>query len=306
MTRRIGNLLRMVVLATLVIVTLVIATLDIASVGIGPPPALAQFQTFQPLERLEVVVWPEYDQVAALVMYRAWLPPDAVLPTTVVLPMRSSVGTPSAVAKRPLAGGLLLTPYTVESDDDANGKGRQWVYVQTDAPEIRLEYYADLEIDGTSRSFSFEWPGGPAINSIAYEVMQPIGASGLSISPSSGRPELAADGLYYQREEIGSVPEGGQFFINVEYAKSTPNLTAAALGTFAPPPPPATSSPPPAGSQFNGQSSTEPGNQPWAASQQPDSESPAEGSIWLTVLPVVLVAGLIVFWFVLRDAKIRR
>jgi hypothetical protein len=299
MTRRIENLLRTVVLATLVI-----ATLDIASVGIGPPPALAQFQTFQPLERLEVVIWPEYDQVAALVMYRAWLPPDAVLPTTVALPMPSSVVAPSAVAKRPIAGGLLLTPYTVESDDD--GKGWQWAYVQTDAPEIRLEYYADLEIDGTSRSFSFEWPGGPAINSITYEVMQPIGASDLSISPSSGRPELGADGLYYQREEIGSVPEGGQFFINVEYAKSTPNLTAAALSTFAPPPPPATSSPPPAGSQLSAQSSAEPDNQPWAASQQPDSESPSEGSVWLTVLPVVLVAGVIVFWFVLRDSKIRK
>jgi len=300
MTRRISNLLRMVFLATLVIATLVIAC-----VGVGPQPALAQFQAFQPLERLEVVIWPEYDQVAALVMYRAWLPPDAVLPTTVALPMPSSVGTPSAVAKRPLAGGLLLTPYTVESDGGIDGKGWQWAYVQTDAPEIRLEYYADLEIDGTSRSFSFEWPGGPAINSIAYEVMQPIGASGLSISPSSGRPELSADGLYYQREEIGSVPEGGQFFINLEYTKSTTGLTATALSTLAPPPPPATSSPPPAGSQSSTPSSTEPANQPWAAAQQPDSESPAEGSIWLTVLPVVLVAGLIVFWFVLRDSKIR-
>ncbi len=301
MTRRSGNRLRMVVL-----VTSAIATLLITCAGVGPPPALAQFQTFQPLERLEVVIWPEYDQVAALVMYRAWLPPDTVLPTTVALPMPSSVVTPSAVAKRPIAGGLLLTPYTVESDDGVDGNGWHWAYVQTDAPEIRLEYYADLEIDGSSRSFSFEWPGGPGINSIAYEVMQPIGASDFSISPSSGQPELSADGLYYQREEIGSVPEGGQFFINLEYTKSTSSLTAAALSTLAPPPPPAAASPPAAGSKSSTPSSTEPGDQPWAASKQPDSESPAEGSVWLTVLPVVLVAGLIVFWFVLRDSKIRK
>jgi len=240
-------------------------------------------QEQQPLERLEVVLWPEYDQSGVLVMYRGWLAPDTALPTTVALPMPDSVAVPSAVAKRPIGGDLLLTPYTVESHD-----GWQWAYVQTDAPEIRLEYYADLATDAANRRFQFEWPGGPAIDQIAYEVMQPLGASDLSVSPGSSRPQLAPDGLVYQREEIGGVPEGGQFFIDVSYAKTSSDLTAANLGTFQPAPPPSVPS-----SQTFESPTTE--NRP--------SEDPADTTNWLFVLPIVLIAGVGIIWLVLRSPK---
>ncbi len=251
--------------------------------AIGSSVAFAQ--PFQSLERLEVVIWPEYDQPAALVMLRGYLPPDTTLPTTVALPMPATVATPSAVAKRPIGGDLLLTPYTVEAGD-----GLQWAYIQTDAPEVRLEYYTDLSMDAASRAFNFEWPGGPAINQIAYEVMQPIGASELIVAPSSGRPQLAPDGLVYQREEIGGVPEGGQFFITVQYSKATSALTVSALSNMQPvaPPQPTTSQ--------------GPASEPVA---EPRDSNPSSDAIWTTVLPVVLVAGIIIFWFVLRTPKVQ-
>ena len=245
------------------------------------PPTWGQTQ--QPLERLEVVLWPEYDQSAVLIMYRGWLAPDTVLPTTVALPMPDSVAVPSAVAKRPIGGDLLLTPYTVESLD-----GWQWAYVQTDAPEIRLEYYIDLTTDDANRRFQFEWPGGPAIDQIAYEVMQPLGASDLKVSPGSSRPQLAADGLVYQREEIGGVPEGGQFFIDVSYTKTSPGLTAANLGTFQAPPPPL----PPSSQAFE-----------TPATKDSPSVKPDEKTNWLLVLPIVLIAGVGIIWLVLRSPK---
>lgn len=264
---------------------LVLTSLVLAAGGLGPRPAQAQFQALQTLERLEVVIWPEYDQPATLVILRGWLPPDTALPTTVALPMPSTVAAPSAVAKRPIGGDLLLTPYTVEAGD-----GVQWVYIQTDAPEARLEYYTDLSMDAASRTFDFEWPGGPAINQIAYEVMQPIGASELTVAPSSGRPQLAPDGLVYQREEIGGVPEGGQFFINVQYSKATSALTVSALSNMQPvaPPPPTT-----------------PQDADSVAVAQPQDPDQPSGAIWATVLPVMLVAGIIVVWFILRAPKVR-
>ena len=241
-------------------------------------------QPLQPIERLEVVVWPEYDQPSVLVMYRAWLPLQSPLPTTVSLPMPASVPKPSAVAKRPIGGELLLTPYTIETAD-----GWSWAHIQSDAPEVRLEFYVELDSDSPSRVFRFEWPGGPAIQQISYEVMQPVGATDLVVSPGSGQAQRAADGLVYQREDIGGVPEGGQFFIDVRYTKAAPGLTISALDSrqaIAPPVPPPSS--------------------PTAESPSPAAEptqTDSAGPVWLTILPVILIAAIIVFWFVLRSPR---
>ena len=138
------------------------------------------------LNRFEVAIWPEYDQPAALVMYRGWLAPDVELPITVTLPLPSQVTAPSAVAKRGPGTGLLVAPYTIESNGEWN-----MVHLQTDLPEIRVEFYMDLATDQPARAFTFEWPGGPVIDEAFYEVMQPLGATDFSATPSSAPPASA-------------------------------------------------------------------------------------------------------------------
>lgn len=251
-------------------------------VGLSVPSPAQLHVHFQ---RLEVAIWPEYDQPSALVMYRGWLSPDVQLPITVSLPVPASVTTPNAVAKRAPGTNLLVAPYTVET-------GETWnlVHLQTDMPEIRLEYYVDLSTTQPQRSFTFEWPGGPEIDNLHYEVMQPLGATDFRVAPSSGPPVVGSDGLTYAREDLGPIPDGGSFFIETSYTKTTPDLTASALQPVAPPP---QQSPPPG-----------------ATSQSPQTPAaqtttPADSSVWYIVLPIVFAAGLAAGWILLSMKKER-
>ena len=246
-------------------------------------PAIAQDPPHVHFQRFEVAIWPEYDQPAVLVMYKGMLSPDVQLPITVSLPIPAAVAVPSAVAKRGPTTGLLVAPYTIE-----NGEKWNIVHLQADLPEIRLEFYLDLETSQPARSFTFEWPGGPEIDVAAYEVMQPLGAANFSVAPSSAPPGMGQDGLTYQREELGPVPEGGSFFVQFSYEKATPDLTASALKPVAPPqqqtvPPPATAQ------------TTEPSTA--------QSAQPADNSVWFVVIPIVFVAGLAAGWILLSTKK---
>lgn len=246
--------------------------------------SLAQIVAPPRLEQLEVAIWPEYDQPAALVMYRGWLAPDTPLPTTVTLPIPAAVTAPSAVAKRGPATELLVAPYTLVPE----GEWRM-VHLQTDLPEVRVEYYATLSTTDPERRFTFEWPGSVEITNLSYEVMQPLGASNFAVTPSSAAPVQGADGLIYQREELGPVPAGGTFFIEVSYSKSTPNLTASALQPVAPPP----------------QAQTTPGAVPMPApAPTPVVETgSSRESVWIVVLPIVFAAGLAAGWILLSGRQ---
>jgi hypothetical protein len=244
---------------------------------------LAQEPPHIHFQRFEVAIWPEYDQPAVLVMYRGMLSPDVQLPVTVSLPIPAAVAVPSAVAKRGPTTGLLVAPYTIED-------GENWniVHLQADLPEIRLEFYLDLETSQPARSFTFEWPGGPEIDVAAYEVMQPLGATDFSVAPSSAPPGIGQDGLTYQREELGPVPEGGSFFVQFSYNKATPDLTASALKPVAPPQ--EQTMPPPVAAQ-----TTEPSTV--------QSAQPADNSVWFVVIPIVFAAGLAAGWILLSTKK---
>lgn len=233
-------------------------------------------------QRLEVAIWPEYDQPAALVMYRGWLAPDVQLPITVTLPLPAQVTAPNAVAKRGPGTGLLVAPHTIESNGEWN-----MIHVQTDMPEVRVEFYLDLATDQPARALTFEWPGGPVIDEAFYEVMQPLGATEFAASPSSAPPALSQDGLMYLREELGPIAEGAPFYVQISYNKATPDLTASALQPVAPPP--QTSMPP----------------QQAAPAQQPTSagEADSNDSIWIVVLPIVFAAGLAAGWILLKAGK---
>jgi hypothetical protein len=234
-------------------------------------------------QRLEVAIWPEYDQPAALVMYRGVLAPDVQLPVTVSLPMPASVSLPNAVAKRGPGTNLLVAPYTIET-------GSQWniVHLQTDLPEIRLEFYVALATEQAERTFLFEWPGGAEIDEAAYEVMQPWAATELKVAPSSSPPARGQDGLIYQREDLGPIPEGGTFFVELSYTKQSPELTVAALQPVSQPTQPA---PPPSTSVQ-------------VPSAEPESSSPSTGnSAWYVVIPIVFLAGLAAGWILLSIGK---
>jgi hypothetical protein len=237
-----------------------------------PTPSTAQLTSS--VERLEVSIWPEYDRPEALVILKAWLPEEVPLPRYVALPMPIGA-TPNAVAKRDPNGQLLLAAHTI-IDSDA---GRE-VRIAADLREVRLEYYAPLVFDGDTRTYTFQWPGLLGFDSASWQIQQPVGAANLAVTPPPSLQETGFDGLTYLAGDIGPVAKGERFSIDLRYSKTSSQLTLAAL------------QPPATGVEALISEPTEP---PRSADV---TVPPETGSFpWLIVLPVVLIAALIVVWF---------
>jgi hypothetical protein len=239
------------------------------------------------LERLEISIWPEYDQPSVLVMLRGWLTPDTPLPTSVPLPIPTAAGSPSAVAKRFPGGGLLVAQSMLEP-----GEEMSTVYLSTDAPEIRLEYYVPLDLSTEKRHYQFQWPGGLEIGRVLFEVLQPIGATGFTVQPASAAPALANDGLIYQREDLGPAGTDRAFTIEVDYNKTTPTLTASALQPIAHQP------------QAPGAQAQVPA-QPGAGAAATQAGPPPSGGMspWLIPGLIVIGVGILLVFMALKGKK---
>jgi hypothetical protein len=236
-----------------------------------PAPSLAQLT--DSIDRLEISIWPEYDRPEALVILKAWLPQDASLPRYLALPLPAD-STPHAVAKRDPGGELLLAAHTII--DGADGKQ---VRIAADMREVRLEYYAPISFDGDTRSYTFVWPGPVAFDVAVWELQQPVGATNVAVTPAPTAQASGFDGLTYFRGELGSRQVGERFTLDISYTKASSQLTLAAL------------QPPPGVEALT----TEP--QPPPAPVDVAVPSDAGSFPWLIVLPIVLIAALIVVWF---------
>jgi hypothetical protein len=264
---------------TLAFLVLLLTSAGIASAQEAPAPATPR------LERLEISIWPEYDQPSVLVMLRGFLSPDTPLPTSVPLPIPAAAGSPSAVAKRFPGGDLLVAQSMLEAGDPMST-----VYISTDAPEIRLEYYIPLDLGNENRHYHFEWPGGLAADRVLFEVMQPIGATGFVVQPASSAPALANDGLIYQREDLGPAAVDQTFAIEIDYTKSSPMLTANAMQSAVP--------------QTPAQTFQSPASAPTSGAASQAGPPPSEGvSPWLVPGLIVIGVGILLVFMALRGNK---
>jgi len=237
------------------------------------------------LERLEIAIWPEYDQPSVLVMLRAWLAPNTPLPTSVPLPIPTAAGRPSAVAKRFPGGDLLVAQYMLEPGEEVST-----AYISTDSPEVRLEYYVPLDVTTDQRHYHFQWPGGLTVDSVLFEVMQPTSATGFTVQPASGAPALGNDGLIYQREDLGPATPDQNFTIEVDYTKASPMLTASAMQSTAQPAPP--------------QTSQAPAPSPTSGATTQAGPPPSEAvSPWLIPGLIVVGVGILLVFMALKGKK---
>jgi hypothetical protein len=175
-----------------------------------PNPAFTQF---------EVALWPEFDQRATLVIYRGSLSPEVSLPTAITLPIPASVGDPNAVAI--LGDDSRL--YSADFERQVEGDWA-WITFETESAAFQLEYYDDLAFEGTRRTYTHFWPGVLNTGSFTYELQQPVGATGLLVTPT-GSLQAASDGLSYVRSSLGPQQDGSPLTISFQYEKTSTDLT---------------------------------------------------------------------------------
>ncbi len=184
-------------------------------------PPLARAQESLRFETMQIDLWPEYDQPAMLVIYRARLTADIQLPVEVGIRIPAAVGDPNAVAVRQDGGQLFNAEYTRVAEGD-------WatIFFSARFREIQIEYYDPLiERQGDTRQYQFVWPGDYPIDNLRILVQQPTGAENVTTFPRLSSITQDAFGLSYYGGEIGSVTAGETFNLTITYDKQTDDLT---------------------------------------------------------------------------------
>ena len=218
-------------------------------------PVQAAAQTAAALERVEIALWPEYDQRAMLVIYRVTLPQETAFPATVALPIPARIGDPTAVAQQAADGALILADFKRQA---ATGEWAS-LLIQAESEVVQVEYYDTLAIEDASRSFTFTWPAGWPVAELAYEVQQPAGGSTMKIEPAAGSTRTGSNGLVYYTGSLGTQDGTVEAQLQMSYTKSDAGLTAESV-------PPSTGSESPAigAAEPSGLSTSLVGWAPWA------------------------------------------
>ncbi|MCJ7513938.1 MAG: hypothetical protein MUO23_13365 [Anaerolineales bacterium] len=194
------------------------------------PLQAASSQAQPAIDRLEVALWPEYDQPAMLVILRAELAPGTSLPAEITLPIPASAGEPLAVAYTTADGALLNAPYARQVQGD-------WALITltTETPSAQLEYYQPLQISGAERAFTYEWPGGQDLANLSYEVQHPVGSEAMTIDPPPQSSQPRPDGLQYSLADLGPIPGTATQEIRLSYRRETSTLSVDTVGQPEPP-----------------------------------------------------------------------
>jgi hypothetical protein len=191
-------------------------------------PLAAQAQTaVTNLSEAQVDLWPDLDRPSVLVLITASLPDDTTYPATVRFMLPTE---PNAVASITADGQMLNAPFQTLSEDDA-----YLIEVETSEPIVRVEYYFPYSREGDNVDFSYQWLGGPAVDSLVLMFREPSMAT--AVDPDA-RFELIGtlpDGQSYHQWDVGAV--GPDETITADFAYVAPPAivqSVSSTGTAAP------------------------------------------------------------------------
>jgi hypothetical protein len=179
-------------------------------------PVVSTAQTDPQISSLEIAIWPEYDRPAALVIYQVRLADDVDTPAVVTLPIPGAAGDPHAVAAWHPDGTLDdIVTWT------ATRQG-EWTMIEvtTNTNGVWLEFYEQLTIAGDQRAYTFTRPVGLAVDALSFDVLHPVGAKDLRISPE-GEVRKGSDGLNHTHLNLGASRSEQPFAIELSYTKPT-------------------------------------------------------------------------------------
>lgn len=177
------------------------------------------------LEWLTIDLWPDYDRSSVLVLITGSVQAGAPLPAQITLPVPQNA-TLNAVAR--------ISDEQEMIDDIAYEQGEGTLTLTTPDMRFRVEYYMPYAADGLQRQFSYSWPGGPAVGQMDLSVQQPLAATSLTIQPEPETVITGTDGLQYHNLPVRALQVAETFNVDVTYAMSNNQLTAASAAPVAP------------------------------------------------------------------------
>ncbi len=166
------------------------------------------------IERLEISLWPEYDDPRLLVIYRGVLAQEPKGPLTFAIPITAEL---HAVAYLNAEGRLLKSDWQILPGSDRE----QLVVFTPGSRQFQLEYYEEIATRGPQRSFTFQFQSSRyEIGALQLEVQQPLRSRDFVAQPPLP-DDLGTDtrGLRYFGRKFGTVPLGVLIEQQISYTK---------------------------------------------------------------------------------------
>ncbi len=183
-------------------------------------PGHASAQQAVHISKMEIDLWPEYDQPSMLTIYRITLAKDTTLPTNVNfrVPTGSKV---NAVAVKDVDTQLLNITYQTETSG-----AYDILHFQVTLPEFQIEFYdPGLKKDGSQRTFLYQWPGDFVVDQADVLIQQPFDATQTSVIPGPVTTRANTDGMTYYAKSVGSLSAGQSFRLEIGYQKPSDRLS---------------------------------------------------------------------------------
>lgn len=187
-------------------------------------PSLASAQGSVTLSKMNIELWPEYDQPSMLVLI------DFELPATTIFPVKMTFHIPQdanlvAVATYATDGSLMNAVY----DGPVTSGGLQSFTLTLDTTKARFEYYQPITMNADERTFSYIWNGDYAVKVFGIRVLEPLNTTSLTTTPKLG-PSVVNNNLKYYASNAIELKNGEQFKLDLKYTKTTDALAASAQG----------------------------------------------------------------------------
>ena len=167
------------------------------------------------ITRLQLSVWPEYDDPRVLLIMRGELAPGIPFPTQVNLPVPPNAEIIGAGMISEL-GELLLHPHRVVSGDTS-----QTLEITLPSRRFFAElYYDPFETSGDTKRFSYTFRAPYPIGQLDVDVQQPYTASDFVIKPPAMAQESEGRDTTYHRFVYRDMAPGQEETFAVSYVKT--------------------------------------------------------------------------------------
>jgi hypothetical protein len=199
------------------------------------PPAQAEAEPPADLRiaRLQLSIWPEYDDPRVLIIIRGELAPGVAYPTHVTLPIPKGAELIGAGMISEL-GELLLHPHRVIPGDASDS-----LEITLPSPGFFAELYFDpFEASGDAKRFGYTFEAPYPINQFDVDIQKPYTASEFGTEPPAMAQETEGRDTTYHRFAYRDVAAGQPTTFTVSYVKTDPQPSVPKAGS-----PPAADSP---------------------------------------------------------------
>lgn len=178
---------------------------------VAEPPADLQ------IARLQLSIWPEYDDPRVLLIIRGELAPGVAFPTHVTLPVPKD-GELIGAGMISEQGELLLHPHRV-----IPGSASDSLEITLPAPRFFAElYYDPFETSADAKRFAYTFEAPYPIAQLDIDIQKPYTASEFVTEPPAMAQESEGRDTTYHRFSYRDVAVGQPTTFNVSYVKTDP------------------------------------------------------------------------------------